>query len=113
MQKKKKPYKLAGLRSGHLVVIGDTEKTIGHNRMWLCRCDCGRLTLSKQFDLLSGRADSCGCYRNRPSGFITVFLSDNDDDIRQRLAQVDNMGLYIKRLIREDAAAPEREKTHD
>lgn len=105
MKREHKGYKdLIGTRCGHLRVIGDTEKTVGHNAMWLCRCDCGRYVLVKQFDLLSRRAVSCGCRKLLRDKFLTVWLQPEDQDITEALSKVDNAGDYIKSLIRKDSA---------
>lgn len=63
----------------------------------------------KQSDLLSGYAKSCGCRKLKQLGdFITVWISPDDQDIRDKLKNVENVGNYIKYLIRAD-----NEKTQD
>ena len=53
---------LCGTRINHFKVIGSNEEKIGHNRVWLCKCDCGRITYVRHSELLTGRAKSCGCF---------------------------------------------------
>lgn len=47
-------------RFGRLVVIRETDKRNG-KRYALCRCDCGTVREFDIYNLLSGRAKSCGC----------------------------------------------------
>ena len=52
---------LQGQRFGRLVVI---EREPKHRRVvWLCRCDCGTLTVIQANHLCSGATKSCGCDR--------------------------------------------------
>jgi len=39
---------------------------IGRERMWACRCTCGRAKITRLRALTSGAATSCGCARARP-----------------------------------------------
>lgn len=109
MRKKSEYRNLIGMRSNHLRVIGRTEKTVGHNRMWICKCDCSREVLVKQDYLLRGYARSCGCHRfKQMDDYITVWISPDDQDIRDKIKKVENVGNYIKNLIRAD-----KEKTQN
>ena len=36
--------------------------TFGHNVLWLCRCDCGKLVRTTAASLFSGQTKSCSCY---------------------------------------------------
>lgn len=40
--------------------------------------------------------------------YITVWISDDDQDIVQKLKHVDNIGDYIKQLIRQDIRKDEQ-----
>ncbi|MGN0975925.1 MAG: hypothetical protein ACI4OL_07960 [Gemmiger sp.] len=51
---------MVGRRFGMLTVIGEAGRN-GHNRRWLCRCDCGSTLEIWQSNLLGGRSKSCGC----------------------------------------------------
>ena len=98
---------LCGMRINHFKVIGSRADKIGHNRMWLCQCDCGRVTYVRHFELLTGRAKSCGCchyYNQNPKtkNYIHVWVPSEDQDIITRLERIDNIGEYIKQLIRQD-----------
>lgn len=59
MENRRPPLNLAGKRSGSLVAIRDIGKNGDGNRVWLCKCDCGRTRKvpAAQF----GKALSCGC----------------------------------------------------
>lgn len=56
---------LVGYRFGRLVVIKQLEDHISpsgqRNRQWLCRCDCGELTVKYGYNMKSGMSASCGC----------------------------------------------------
>ncbi len=105
---------LYGMRFNHFKVIGKGEESIGHNIMWMCRCDCGRTVYVRLSELLNGRAKSCGCCRyhsRKPKNFIHVWISKDDQDIVKALERVENAGDYIKQLIREDIARKELDYT--
>jgi hypothetical protein len=56
---------LTGQRFSRLVVVADTGHRAGKKRQmtWLCRCDCGKLTLIQSRHLVGGSTKSCGCFR--------------------------------------------------
>ena len=102
---------LIGFRCNHLLVIGQTEETVGHNRMWICKCDCSKEVMVKQDYLLRGYARSCGCQTHkRMDDYITVWISPDDQDIRDKLKNVENVGNYIKNLIRADNEKTQNQK---
>ena len=51
-----------GDRYFRLAVIGRAEN-VGHQKRWLCRCDCGTIKVIPASSLLSGRTKACGCLR--------------------------------------------------
>lgn len=53
---------LIGRKIGRLLVVELADAPDG-KRAWHCRCECGRVTRTRQHELLSGRAQSCGCGR--------------------------------------------------
>jgi hypothetical protein len=55
---------LSGRRFGKLTAIRLLKKrgALGE-RIWLCRCDCGKATKVRATLLLQGRTESCGCLR--------------------------------------------------
>lgn len=56
---------LTGQRFVRLLVLGPLERR-GHNRYWLCRCDCGALRQIAQCNL--SRQQSCGCKLREDTG---------------------------------------------
>jgi hypothetical protein len=52
---------VAGQRFGRLVALETTGRDVRHNRLWLCRGDCGGETTVKVGALVSGNTTSCGC----------------------------------------------------
>ena len=54
---------LTGHRFGRLVVVRRSGSASGH-ASWLCRCDCGNVTIVSRPNLVTGRKNatrSCGC----------------------------------------------------
>lgn len=58
---------LRGDRYGMLTVLDYAGKRHGVV-MWTCRCDCGRIGVHAGKDMVSGRAQSCGCQRIKKGG---------------------------------------------
>ena len=57
---------LTGRRFGRLRVLGMQEMDCGNwSRVWLCRCDCGRLCNVRQGNLIYKIVQSCGCLRGK------------------------------------------------
>jgi len=52
---------LEGESFGRLLVLGHHEKRDGSN-IWLCKCECGKLSLASTGALRSGHRTSCGCF---------------------------------------------------
>ena len=53
---------LTDQRFGRLTVLRRGEN-IGNCTTWVCRCDCGRETAVRTYNLRNGRTRSCGCQR--------------------------------------------------
>lgn len=81
---------IVGLRFGKLVVIEpSTERHKSGSKMYICKCDCGNITLSRSDYLRFGKKTSCGCTLNRVGvlddlsgkrfGFITVISRAPND----------------------------------
>lgn len=60
---KMKGKDLTGQRFGRLIVIKCIGRSKDRQKLWLCRCDCGKLKETKTSYLTSGDTTSCGCYR--------------------------------------------------
>ena len=58
-------HDLTGQRFGRLVVEGLLPQRQGGQRVWQCRCDCGRLHRATTGGLRSGGVKSCGCLPTR------------------------------------------------
>ena len=53
---------LTGCRFGRLTVLGRAEEPSPRRGvLWKCRCDCGKITLVRRYDLKNGGTVSCGC----------------------------------------------------
>ena len=50
-------YKLEGLTFGKLTVV------MKYDGKWLCKCECGEMTIQDTYNLTHGRVISCGCFR--------------------------------------------------
>src|SRR5262249_53502776 len=58
-----------GDKFGRLTVIAEVQKAAADGKRYraaVCRCDCGRQTISHISSLISGGARSCGCSRGPP-----------------------------------------------
>lgn len=53
---------LVGLRYGRLSVIDQAAPSRHGKRRWICRCDCGALSIVVTGALRNGHSTSCGCY---------------------------------------------------
>ncbi len=53
-----------GSRYGQLVVVAGSGRYKNRDRLWFCRCDCGQDAIMLQWNLTSGRSQSCGCGRS-------------------------------------------------
>lgn len=56
---------LTGRRFGKLTAL---EKVEGGSSRWLCRCDCGNEKVVYATNLVSGKATTCGCWKNTVNG---------------------------------------------
>ncbi|WP_461239461.1 AP2 domain-containing protein [Paucilactobacillus sp. N302-9] len=55
---------ISGQKFGRLTVLSKANhNSVNGNARWLCRCDCGRLTIADSTQLRKGIIKSCGCYR--------------------------------------------------
>lgn len=52
---------LTGRRFGRLTCLEIAGQTKNKNMLWLCQCDCGKLTIVSQGNLTYGNVKSCGC----------------------------------------------------
>ncbi len=50
-----------GRKYGRLTVVSRAPNDGGHNRRWLCRCDCGTTSTVREGRLRNGQTKSCGC----------------------------------------------------
>ena len=53
---------MLGNRYGRLTVEQPAER-INRESAWLCRCDCGNITIATTSALVTGHKKSCGCYK--------------------------------------------------
>lgn len=60
-----KSYDLTGRRFGRLTVLRMAGSTEDRNRIWECRCDCGRTVTAISRLLVAGNVKSCGCLKER------------------------------------------------
>ena len=56
-----KTLDLAGVRFGRLLAVRCVGTNKNRQRVWLCRCDCGRQTRVTTNNLRTGNTKSCGC----------------------------------------------------
>lgn len=53
---------LIGKRFARLTVIAAAPRNSSGSRRWLCKCDCGAVTLAGHHPMMTGATKSCGCY---------------------------------------------------
>lgn len=58
---------LKGQRFGMLVAEREMPVRSQRGILWMCRCDCGRVTYLSAAELRSSGRKSCGCLQNKPA----------------------------------------------
>ena len=104
---------LIGKRFGKLVVIERTEDYICKHKQrniitspqWLCKCDCGNITIAQGGNLRSGNTTNCGCEKTKSKGEILVsdFLTKNKINYLREYS-FDNLRNKSGNLLRFDFA---------
>ncbi len=56
---------LVGQRFGNLAVESLVGKKKHGSYLWLCKCDCGRMTTTNTSHLRTGGTQSCGCLQKQ------------------------------------------------
>ena len=67
---------LTGRRFGRLAVIKRAGSNKKREALWLCKCECGKLTTTTTCSLKSGTTKSCGCLQREIAskiGFKSLF----------------------------------------
>src|SRR3990167_1575173 len=60
--------RMIGRRFGRLIVVKEAGRTKRRQRLWKCRCRCGKMVVAATGTLNSGHTRSCGCLRkDRPN----------------------------------------------
>ena len=54
---------LTGQRFGNLSAVHMSEERKNNRIAWVCRCDCGNVTVVESRSLRSGATKSCGCLK--------------------------------------------------
>ena len=68
MSEQIKGLDLTGERFGKLTVIeyaGHRKRGTKNDKLWKCKCDCGKESFVLQHNLMCGNTQSCGCMRGR------------------------------------------------
>lgn len=60
---------LVGEKFGKLTVILEEGKDKRGEKLWRCKCDCGKEIVSLTYTLKRGNTKSCGCLVFQPRGF--------------------------------------------
>lgn len=61
----RKPIDMVGKRFGRLTVLSRAGRDKHRNTQWLCRCDCGVITVVLGGNLRRGYTKSCGCFNKK------------------------------------------------
>lgn len=59
---------IAGHRFGRLVAVSPHSQDRFRRWRWVCRCDCGSITIAASNNLRTGNSKSCGCLDAESSG---------------------------------------------
>ncbi|SRR6266487_2197020 len=85
-----RPINLTGRTFGKWVVLPRDGIESNHRHgEWLVQCECGRLRLVAEQDLLNGRSSSCGCASSRKNN-DEAKISGRSVALRTRLQRVMN-----------------------
>lgn len=63
---------LTGSWFGKIEVLNKAPSVQGGRPRWVCRCECGKIFISRADHLKSGATKSCGCMKKRPSNDIPI-----------------------------------------
>ena len=63
MRRKAIRESLVGKKFNRLTVLEKTDKRMSGYVIYICRCDCGKITEVASSNLLRGHTKSCGCYK--------------------------------------------------
>jgi len=83
-----KKINLIGQRFGRLIVLRDTGKRCWRYVVWLCKCDCGRLTEVLNNNLRTGCTKSCGCLQKEIVKKINTIHGDTKEGKAVRLYRI-------------------------
>jgi hypothetical protein len=100
-----------GDRFNQLTFIEITKRTTDERyktRIYcLCQCDCGKITTVEKYNLISGKTQSCGCYRRKLAGGKNrgkkqerpdVFKGVKDESFKQKTEEM----LRFNRTLKTD-----------
>lgn len=59
----KKYINIMNKKFGRLLVVEDTQESKKGNKIWLCKCDCGKTIKVMSISLRNGNTQSCGCLK--------------------------------------------------
>lgn len=61
----KKEVDITGVKNNYLTAVRRENNYKGtRDNYWVCKCDCGKLTIVRKYDFLHGKTKSCGCRSN-------------------------------------------------
>jgi hypothetical protein len=61
---------LIGQKFGKLTVVERGENDSRNEKRWICKCDCGNVTVVNSSDLRYGHTKSCGCLMVEINNFL-------------------------------------------
>ena len=83
--KSKKKRVSPGQIYGRLTVIGHDYRK-ADKTFWICRCQCGRMTIVENYSLLGSKTKSCGCLQIQFAQSIITRTQDRQEinDVKAR-----------------------------
>lgn len=61
---------ISNQRFERLLALETTGRDTSGVRMWRCKCDCGKIVITRGTALRNGTTRSCGCLKNRLTGSL-------------------------------------------
>lgn len=90
---------LTGRRFGKLTVVERTDNSRTGLVRYLCKCDCGNISIVMGAPLLDGRTQSCGCWKySRLEEYVVQYFTDSgytigeDYESQKRYESLTGMG---------------------
>ena len=91
---------LTGKRFGRLTVVAEAGRNMDGSVIWLCQCDCGKMTKTIGTRMRNGYVHSCGCahvkhgqaFRRNKTRLYRIWVNMKTRCFNQRVRDYKNYG---------------------